>query len=115
MASDENLSAKGKRYKNRVAAAKCRRKSKRRVGDLHQREKELSVENEMLRAQVKHLRNEVITLKTEILRHSNCESDVIQAYICYAAEQVGQKYSRNRSLPAAPVVEKFGLTTAAGG
>jgi hypothetical protein len=102
----KNLLVKKKRTKNRMAAAKSRKKSKRQAGDLEQREKDLSAENKLLRSQADDLRNEVYTLKTEILQHSRCESQAIQGYIHYLAEQVTQNYvgSRKHSMSAAPAV-----------
>ncbi|KAI1418771.1 hypothetical protein F5Y12DRAFT_789603 [Xylaria sp. FL1777] len=78
-----------KRNRNRLAAAKCRRKAKRGVDELQQRERDLLRENKMLNAQACLLREEVLQLKTEILRHNKCDNDYISQYIQRSARQVG--------------------------
>lgn len=77
------------REANRVAATKCRKKARKNVAKLQEREKTLVQENRMLHAWADSLRNEVLNLKTEILRHGNCESDAIKAYIDKAAREIG--------------------------
>ncbi|KAI0016239.1 hypothetical protein F4780DRAFT_704551 [Xylariomycetidae sp. FL0641] len=79
------------RERNRVAAAKCRQKAKVGVQDLQERERALFLENRSLATNVDALRNEVIALKVEILRHSDCGSDFIQQYINKSAMAVAQK------------------------
>ncbi|KAI1373220.1 hypothetical protein F4677DRAFT_224576 [Hypoxylon crocopeplum] len=82
--------AKGRRNRerNRVAAHKCRQKAKQSMGELQVRERELNQQNRMLREHAGSLRDEVLVLKNEILRHSSCDSDVIQSYIARAARGV---------------------------
>lgn len=58
------------------AAAKCRQKAKQSVSELQSRERELLQQNRFLTAHVGSLREEVLNLKNEILRHSQCDSDV---------------------------------------
>ncbi|RYP06999.1 hypothetical protein DL764_002822 [Monosporascus ibericus] len=70
------------------AAAKCRQKAKQSVSELQNRERELLQQNRYLTAHAGSLREEVINLKNEILRHSHCDSDVIQAYINKAAREI---------------------------
>ncbi|KAI0455228.1 hypothetical protein F5B21DRAFT_472428 [Xylaria acuta] len=89
-----------KRNRNRLAAAKCRKKAKRGVDDLQQRERDLLRENKMLNAEAGLLREEVLRLKSEILRHSDCDSDYINRYIQKAAQQIGaQSENSNRGTP----------------
>lgn len=76
------------RERNRVAAAKCRQKAKHSVSKLQSRERELLQQNRFLTAHAGSLREEVINLKNEILRHSHCDSDVIQSYINKAARDI---------------------------
>ncbi|KAI0432188.1 hypothetical protein F5Y09DRAFT_160455 [Xylaria sp. FL1042] len=78
-----------KRNRNRLAAAKCRKKAKRGVDELQQRERDLLRENKMLNAQACLLREEVLQLKAEILRHNKCENDFISQYIQKTAKRVG--------------------------
>jgi hypothetical protein len=73
------------RAKNRVAAKKCRQKSKRNIADLEARKDEVCQEHKFLKASVTDLQNEVLFLKGEILNHGHCDSAVIQNYIADAA------------------------------
>ncbi|KAI1311414.1 hypothetical protein F5Y03DRAFT_306650 [Xylaria venustula] len=75
------------RERNRVAARKCRQKAKRNFNGLQRREKELNEQNKMLLRHVGCLRDEVLELKNEILRHSACNSSVIQDYIAKVARR----------------------------
>ncbi|RYC55121.1 hypothetical protein CHU98_g11088 [Xylaria longipes] len=75
------------RERNRVAARKCRQKAKRSVAGLQQRERELSQQHRALNNYVSSLREEILDLKTEILRHSDCNSGIIQSYIVDAARR----------------------------
>ncbi|KAI0976455.1 hypothetical protein F4678DRAFT_417127 [Xylaria arbuscula] len=85
----ESPTPQQKRNRNRLAAAKCRKKAKRGVDELQQRERDLLRENKMLTAQACILREEVLQLKTEILRHNKCDNDFISQYIRKTAKQVG--------------------------
>ncbi|KAI0203949.1 hypothetical protein F4808DRAFT_393787 [Astrocystis sublimbata] len=73
------------RERNRVAARKCRQKAKSNIAGLQRRERGLSQQNKILLGCVNSLREEVLDLKTEILRHSDCKSGIIQNYIANAA------------------------------
>ncbi|KAI1114760.1 hypothetical protein F5Y14DRAFT_450618 [Nemania sp. NC0429] len=75
------------REKNRVAARKCRQKAKDNAVELQRRERELRQQNKMLLGYVGSLREEILDLKDEILRHSDCGSGVIQNYIASAARR----------------------------
>ncbi|KAI8626065.1 hypothetical protein F5Y19DRAFT_231392 [Xylariaceae sp. FL1651] len=102
---DEGPATQKKRIRNRLAAVKCRKKAKRGLDELQQRERDLLRENKLLNAQACALRNEVIELKTEILRHSKCDNEVIQKYISHTAEQIGGAYDghKARSLSATSI------------
>ncbi|KAI1201219.1 hypothetical protein F5X97DRAFT_320586 [Nemania serpens] len=76
-----------KRTRNRLAAARCRKKAKRGVDELQQRERDLLRENKMLGAEAYLLREELLLLKCEVLRHSACDNDYIRHYIQSAAEE----------------------------
>ncbi len=76
------------RERNRVAAHKCRQKAKQSMSDLQIQERELSKHNRMLQDHAGCLRDEILDLKNEILRHSGCDSDIIQNYIARAARDV---------------------------
>ncbi|KAI2781645.1 hypothetical protein F4815DRAFT_465192 [Daldinia loculata] len=76
------------RERNRVAAHKCRQKAKQSMSELQTRERELSQQNRILLEHAGSLRDEILDLKNEILKHSNCDSDIIQNYISRAAREV---------------------------
>jgi hypothetical protein len=75
------------RERNRIAARKCRQKAKRSISELQERERELSQQNRMLVDHASSLREEILYLKNEILRHSECNSSIIQDYITNAARR----------------------------
>ncbi|KAK4121021.1 hypothetical protein N657DRAFT_578673 [Parathielavia appendiculata] len=58
--------------RNRVAALKCRQRKKQWLANLQNKVEMYSTENEQLTAQVAHLREEVINLKTLLLAHKDC-------------------------------------------
>ncbi|KAH7007964.1 uncharacterized protein B0I36DRAFT_404448 [Microdochium trichocladiopsis] len=69
------------REKNRSAATKYRNKMKCETTELQETEKQLSEKNSTLSAHVQELRDEILALKMEILRHSTCNDQGIQAFI----------------------------------
>ncbi|KAI0876629.1 hypothetical protein GGS24DRAFT_208702 [Hypoxylon argillaceum] len=93
-----------KRTRNRLAAAKCRKKAKRGVDELQQKEQDLLRENKMLSAEAGLLREEVLQLKCEILRHSACDNDYIRHYIQNAAGQIGKAPHEMSTCGISPVL-----------
>ena len=67
--------------RNRVAASKCRQKKKEWTQNLENRARELQKNNSQLRMVVESCRQEVLFLKGELLKHSQCECESIQAFI----------------------------------
>lgn len=67
--------------RNRVAASKCRQKKKEWTQNLENRARELQKNNSQLRMVVDSCRQEVLFLKGELLKHSQCECEPIQAFI----------------------------------
>ena len=67
--------------RNRVAASKCRQKKKEWTQNLESRARELQKDNSQLRMIVESYRQEVLFLKGELLKHSQCECESIQAFI----------------------------------
>ncbi|OLN97228.1 Cyclic AMP-responsive element-binding protein 5 [Colletotrichum chlorophyti] len=90
------------RVKNRAAAKRCREKTKQYEIDLAAREKQVTQERMYLDACVTALKNEVLTLKNQILQHGDCECDMIKGYIAKAAGDVsvgaGRPNNRSRSM-----------------
>ncbi|KAI1083122.1 hypothetical protein F5B20DRAFT_447427 [Whalleya microplaca] len=81
-------SEKGSRERNCIAARKCRTKAKQRMTELQERERKESQRNRLLSDYIETLRGEVVELKNEILRHSQCDSEIIQNYIQRAAQDI---------------------------
>ncbi|CAF9938062.1 MAG: hypothetical protein ALECFALPRED_007494 [Alectoria fallacina] len=67
--------------RNRVAASKCRQKKKEWTQNLENRARELQKNNNQLRMVVESCRQEVVFLKGELLKHSQCECEPIQTFI----------------------------------
>lgn len=67
--------------RNRVAASKCRQKKKEWTQNLENRARELQKNNNMLRLDVESLRQEVLFLKGEMLKHSSCDCSQIQEFM----------------------------------
>ena len=67
--------------RNRIAASKCRQKKKEWTQNLEDRARELQKNNNHLRMVVDSCRQEVLFLKGELLKHSQCECESIQAFI----------------------------------
>lgn len=79
------------RERNRVAATKCRAKTKEAISRLEEHEKAVSDRREYLSAEKAALMNEVLALRLELLRHSKCPADAnIQNYLRNAAIMIGQ-------------------------
>lgn len=67
--------------RNRVAASKCRQKKKEWTQNLENKARELQKNNSSLRLMVDSLRQEVIFLKGEMLKHGSCGCDQIQKFL----------------------------------
>jgi hypothetical protein len=71
--------------KNRVAAHKCRQRKKEYIGSLEGRAREFSVKNKALKENVAMLREEVLSLKNEVLRHAGCGFWAVDEYLARCA------------------------------
>jgi hypothetical protein len=71
--------------KNRVAAHKCRQRKKEYINGLDGRARELSSKNKALKANVAMLREEVLSLKNEILHHAGCGFWAVDEYVARCA------------------------------
>lgn len=82
---EEDSEGEAKREKflerNRVAASKCRMKKKEWTTDLEARARELQNENTRLHSFALQLRDEVLTLKGECLKHTDCNCARIRDYL----------------------------------
>jgi hypothetical protein len=71
--------------KNRVAAHKCRQRKKDYIGGLEGRAREYSSKNKALKENVAMLREELLELKNEVLRHANCGFWAVDEYLTRCA------------------------------
>lgn len=71
--------------KNRVAAHKCRQRKKEYINGLEGRAREFSTKNKLLKENVAMLRDEVLTLKNEVLRHASCGFWAVDEYLARCA------------------------------
>ncbi|KAH6644367.1 hypothetical protein C7974DRAFT_383386 [Boeremia exigua] len=71
--------------KNRVAAHKCRQRKKEYIGSLEGRAREFSAKNKALKENVSMLREEVLSLKNEVLRHAGCGFWAVDEYLARCA------------------------------
>jgi hypothetical protein len=71
--------------KNRVAAHKCRQRKKEYINGLEGRAREFSSKNKALKENVAMLREEVLSLKNEVLRHAGCGFWAVDEYLARCA------------------------------
>lgn len=71
MESQERIKLERKRLRNRIAASKCRRRKLERIGRLEDKVRGLKGENVELQAVVNKLRDQVCSLKQEVMEHVN--------------------------------------------
>jgi hypothetical protein len=71
--------------KNRVAAHKCRQRKKEYINGLEGRAREFSSKNKALKENVAMLREEVLGLKNEVLRHAGCDFWAVDEYLARCA------------------------------
>ncbi|RYP42984.1 hypothetical protein DL770_011905 [Monosporascus sp. CRB-9-2] len=83
-----DTSGLSQRERNRIAAQKCRRKSKQHQKDLADRARDLANLNKLLSAERLALKDEVFVLKSEVLKHGSCNCSVIDDYIAKAARDL---------------------------
>jgi hypothetical protein len=73
--------------RNRVAAKKCRVRKREEASALASREQVLEDQNRYLYTHYKSLSTEIYLLKSELLRHMNCNCTLIQEYITNEARR----------------------------
>ncbi|XP_063592536.1 transcription factor Jun-like, partial [Penaeus indicus] len=71
MECQERIKLERKRLRNRIAASKCRRRKLERISRLEEKVKTLKGENMELQAVVNKLRDQVCSLKQEVMEHVN--------------------------------------------
>ncbi|ERS98847.1 uncharacterized protein SPSK_04336 [Sporothrix schenckii 1099-18] len=84
------------RERNRMAATKCRAKSKAAISKLEEDERAVTEERNNLFAQKEVLVDEVLNLRMELIRHGHCVGDNnIQNYLQNAARMIGNSGGRH--------------------
>lgn len=73
------------RVRNRMAARRCRKKTKQHEIDLINNKKKVTQERKYLDACVTALQNEVLALRGQILQHGSCDCEMLRGYIARAA------------------------------
>ncbi|GKZ75231.1 hypothetical protein AnigIFM50267_003337 [Aspergillus niger] len=85
--------------RNRVAAHKCRKKKKEHAKYLESRCETVLRENTYLQSKVNSLRGEILILKNELLRHSQCRNEGIKRHLMRMVKQSsGNAKTISRSL-----------------
>ena len=93
---DANPPPAVQRERNRMAATKCRAKSKAAISKLEEDERAVTEERNNLFAQKEVLVDEVLSLRMELIRHGNCVGDNnIQNYLQNAARTIGNSGGKN--------------------
>lgn len=69
METQERIKLERKRQRNRVAASKCRKRKLERISKLEDKVKILKGENGELSAIIKQLREDIFSLKRQVLEH----------------------------------------------
>ena len=82
--------------RNRIAASKCRQKKREWAEDLNLRVRELQLNKDSLHGLVDSLKEEVLYLKGEMLKHSTCNCPQIKAYL---RNQIGDISRRESVCP----------------
>lgn len=82
--------AKRRRFleRNRVAASKCRQKKKEWMQNLEENARTAQHNSKYLQAAVGQLKDEVLMLKQELLKHHGCNCAKIKTYLMQEAEKV---------------------------
>ena len=99
--------AKRRRFleRNRVAASKCRQKKKEWMQNLEETARTAQSNSKYLQAAVVQLKDELLLLKQELLKHHGCDCTKIRTYLMQEAEKVvvdQQKRSSDVPTPVKP-------------
>ena len=86
------------RARNRVSAAKCRNQKRHHADKLKVKVEELADLHQELSLCFNEVKSEVMRLKLEILRHADCDCDVIRGYISAEANKIVDKLTRDDPL-----------------
>ncbi|PNP39194.1 hypothetical protein TGAMA5MH_08871 [Trichoderma gamsii] len=88
------------KYRNRVAASKCRQKKRNKVDELKEQSSSLEAENGNLHNEYERLRKEIGQVKSDLMHHTECNDDNINQWISNEAktyvDKLVQKEERRR-------------------
>ncbi|KAH8430978.1 bZIP transcription factor [Aspergillus melleus] len=79
--------------RNRLAASKCRQKKRKHNKELESQYEAVAQRKKQLQTEADHLRSQVLQLKDELLRHSQCNDDSIKGHLAKMVNQVTRKSS----------------------
>ena len=93
--------AKRRRFleRNRVAASKCRQKKKEWMQNLEETARTAQHNSKYLQAAVGQLKDELLMLKQELLKHHDCDCAKIRTYLMQEAEKVVVEQQRKGNIP----------------
>ncbi|KAI9932443.1 hypothetical protein ASPWEDRAFT_33353 [Aspergillus wentii DTO 134E9] len=88
--NDDDEKTKREKYleRNRVAANKCRQKKKQQRNSLEARLKTQSESNQKLVAEIGSMRSIILTLKNEVLEHSQCNDERLKHYVSFMERSI---------------------------
>ena len=91
--------------RNRIAASKCRQKKKEWTSNLEDKARDLQASKNQLAVMATSLKDEVMWLKGEMLKHTGCGCAQIREYLSSAAESITSAASTYRKFEnaASPV------------
>lgn len=84
--------------RNRVAASKCRQKKKQWMQELETNARKAQSDSKHLHGMVGILREELLRLKGELLKHSSCGCEQISTYLLNEATKVAEGAHRSMTL-----------------
>ena len=89
--------------RNRVAASKCRQKKKEWTSNLETRARDLQKNNSSLRMMLGSLKDEVLFLKGEMLKHTSCGCDQIQSFLRKRADDFSDQHEETFKKEQSPI------------
>ncbi|QMW37017.1 hypothetical protein G4B11_000253 [Aspergillus flavus] len=84
--------------RRRLAVRKCRQMKKEHATLLKTRFLEVSVRKSELKTEIEHLRSEILDLKNELLRHTECWDESIKLHLVQRVRMITPKNTPDRDL-----------------
>ncbi|KAJ5757614.1 uncharacterized protein N7511_006308 [Penicillium nucicola] len=97
--------------RNRLAASKCRQKKKEHTQQLEYRYKHQSEKHQALMTEIARLRSEILGLKNEVLKHSQCGDEPIKMHLAHMLKKIteGDKEPSTAAVAAAATLPDSAL------